>query len=58
MQKFRRFFDKIDLGDTREESQRVVEFEGLGEEEVGEVKSFAKRLIEAKKKRERGENGN
>jgi len=58
LQKFRRFFDKIDLGDTREESQRVVEFEGLGEEEVGEVKSFAKRLIEAKKKRERGEYGN
>jgi len=35
-----------------------VEFEGLGEEEVGEVKAFALRLIEAKKKRERGENGN
>jgi len=35
LQKFRRFFDKIDLGDTREESKRVVEFEGLGEEEVG-----------------------
>jgi len=58
LQKFRRFFDKIDLGDTKNESKRVVEFEGLGEEEVGEVKAFAERLIEAKKKRERGENGN
>ena len=57
MQKFRRFFDKIDLGDTKNESKRVVEFEMLGEEEVGEVKAFAERLIEAKKKRERGENG-
>jgi len=58
LQKFRRFFDKLDLGDAKNESKRVVEFEGLGEEEVGEVKAFAKRLIEAKKKRERGENGN
>jgi len=58
LQKFRRFFDKIDLGDAREESKRVVEFERLDEEEVGEVKAFAERLIEAKKKRESGENGN
>ena len=58
MQKFRRVFDKIDLGDAKNESKRVVEFEGLGEEEVSEVKAFTERLIEAKKKRERGENGN
>ena len=58
MQKFRRVFDKIDLGDVKNESQRVVDFEGLDEEEVGEVKAFAERLIEANKKRERGEKGN
>jgi len=34
-----------------------VEFESLGEEEVREVKAFAERLIENKKRRERGENG-
>jgi len=43
---------------VKNESKRVVEFEGLGEEEVGEVKAFAERLIEANKKRERGEKGN
>ena len=58
LQKFRRVFDKIDLGDVKNESQRVVDFEGLDEEEVGEVKAFAERLIEANKKRERGEKGN
>ena len=58
MQKFRRVFDRIDLGDAREESKRVVEFERLGDGEVAEVKAFVERLIEAKKKRERGENGN
>ena len=41
MEKFRRFFDKIDLEDAKLESKRVVEFERLGEEEVAEVKAFA-----------------
>jgi len=36
----------------------VKEFESLGEGEVREVKGFALRLIEDKKRRERGENGN
>ena len=36
----------------------MKEFESLGEDEVREVKSFAQRLIEDKRKRERGENGN
>jgi hypothetical protein len=44
------------LGDAREESKRVAEFDSLGEEEVREVKAFAERLIESKKQRERGEN--
>jgi len=57
LQKFRKVFDRIELGDAREESKRVAEFDSLGEEEVGEVKAFAERLIETKKKRERGENG-
>ena len=35
-----------------------MEFESLGEGEVAEVKAFAERLIDSKKKRERGENGN
>jgi len=42
---------------VREESKRVADFDSLGEEEVREVKSFAERLIETKKRRERGENG-
>ena len=58
LQKFRRIFDRIELGDAREEGKRVAEFDGLGEEEVGEVKAFAERLIENKKQRERGDNGN
>jgi len=41
LEKFRRFFDKIDLEDAKLESKRVVEFERLGEEEVAEVKAFA-----------------
>ena len=48
----------MELGDAREESKRVKEFESLGEDEVREVKGFAQRLIENKKRRERGENGN
>jgi len=51
-------FDRIELGDAREDSKRVKEFESLGEGEVREVKGFALRLIEDKKRRERGENGN
>jgi len=58
LQKFRKVFERIELGDAREQSKRVAEFDGLGEDEVAEVKAFADRLIEAKKKRERGENGN
>jgi len=58
LQKFRRIFNKIELGDASEEGKRVAEFDSLGEEEVGEVKAFAKRLIESKKQRERGDNGN
>ena len=57
LQKFRKLFDRIELGDAREESKRVAEFDSLGEEEVAEVKAFAERLIETKKRRERGENG-
>jgi len=48
----------MELGDAREESKRVKEFESLGEDEVREVKGFAQRLIEDKKRRERGDNGN
>ena len=58
MQKFRKVFDTIQLGEVKEESKRVAEFDSLGEEEVREVKALAERLIEAKKHRERGENGN
>ena len=59
LQKFRKIFERIELGDAREQSKRVAEFDGLGEDEVAEVKAFADRLIEAKKKkRERGENEN
>jgi len=58
LQKFRKVFERIELGDAREESKRVEEFESLGEEEVREVKGFAQRLIEGKRRRERGENGN
>jgi len=58
LQKFRRVFDKIELGDAREEGKRVAEFDILSEEEVREVKAFAKRLIESKKQRERGDNRN
>ena len=36
----------------------MKEFESLGEDEVREVKSFAQRLIEGKRRRERGEKGN
>jgi len=46
------------LGNAREEGKRVAEFDSLGEEEVREVKAFAERLIESKKQRERGDNGN
>jgi len=42
----------------REEIKRVAEFDSLEEGEVGEVKAFAERLIENKKRRERGENCN
>jgi len=41
----------------REEIKRVTEFETLEEGEVEEVKAFAERLIENKKRREKGENG-
>jgi len=58
LQRFRRVFDRIELGDAREEGKRVAEFDSLSEEEVGEVKSFAERMIESKKLRERGNNGN
>ena len=58
MQKFRKVFDTIQLGEVKEEGKRVAEFDSLGEEEVKEVRAFAERLIEAKKHRERGENGN
>jgi len=58
LQKFRRIFNKIELGDASEEGKRVAEFDSLGEEEVGEVKAFAERMIESKKQRERGDNGN
>jgi len=57
LQKFRKVFDRIQLGDVREEIKRVAEFDSLGEKEVREVKSFAERLIETKKRRERGEKG-
>ena len=56
LQKFGKLFDRIQLGDAREESKRVAEFDSLGEEEVREVKAFAERLIERKKRRERGDN--
>ena len=52
LQKFCKVFDRIQLGDAREESKRVAEFDSLSEEEVGEVKAFAERLIESKKRRE------
>ena len=58
LQKFLKVFEKIELGDTKEESKRVKEFDSLEEEEVREVKAFAERLIESKKLRERGENEN
>jgi len=45
LQKFRRIFDRIELGDAREEGKRVAEFDSLCEEEVGEVKAFVERLI-------------
>jgi len=51
-------FDRIELGDAREDNKRVKEFESLGEDEVREVKGFAQRLIEGKRRRERGEKGN
>ena len=57
LQKLRKLFDRIQLGDAREESKRVAEFDSLGKEEVREVKAFAERLIKTKKRRERGENG-
>ena len=57
LQKFRKVFDRIELGDAQEESKRVAEFDSLDEGEVGEVKAFAERLIETKKRRERGDNG-
>jgi hypothetical protein len=56
LQKFRKVFARIELGDARQESRRVEEFESLGEDEVREVKDFAQRLIEGKRRRERGEN--
>ena len=51
LQKFRKVFDKIELGNAREEIKRVAEFESLEEEEVLEVKAFAERLIENAKRR-------
>ena len=42
----------------REEIKRVAEFDSLEEGEVGEVKAFVERLIQNKKRRERGENCN
>ena len=56
LQKFRKVFDRIQLGDAKGEIKRVAEFNSLGEEEVEEVKAFAERLVETKKRRERGEN--
>ena len=50
-------FDRIELGDAREDSKRVKEFESLDEDEVREVKGFAHRLNEGKRRRERGEKG-
>ena len=46
LQKFRKIFDRIELGDAREEVKRVAEFNSLGDEEVREVKAFAGRLIQ------------
>jgi len=57
LEKFSKLFDRIELGDAREVSERVAELYSLGEEEVGEVKVLAERLIEAKNRRERGEDG-
>jgi len=51
LQKFRKIFDRIELGDAREEVKRVAEFNSLGDEEVREVKAFAGRLIENAKRR-------
>ena len=51
LQKFRKIFDRIELGDAREEIKRVAEFDSLGEEEVREVKAFAGRLIESAKRK-------
>jgi len=47
LQKFRKIFNRIELGDAREEVKRVSEFDSLGEEEVREVKAFSGRLIES-----------